>query len=175
MGSIGNNSYSIHLFNNWIIRNYLKIREVLSLEQSLDEDCLNDAYISSINIIMNERKDDEFLKIFIQQYNSEKRKSFSVKMRNIYPDPIFFDFLHGEEVEESIVSVNEIPTYSTVILCAKKELSKTDYNLFYLNMIKGFSYHTIAEYTGKSDSSIYRKSQEIKNRIRKIISTYYKV
>lgn len=163
---------NIQLFDKWISKNYSKIKEKFSVHQSLDEDCFNDAYIASLRAVKQEQKNKEFLEIFINCYKTAVRKSLSHRMRFVCPDPLFFDFLHDEEVEEGKEAHGKF-SYSTVLFYAKHHFSHSDFELFRMNLLNSISCKCLAEYTGKSEKSIYQKIKVMKHSIKSYIFKQY--
>lgn len=152
-------------FSEWFADNYLKIRERLSVSNTLNEDSLHDAYLYIVTTIHTLRP-NEYLQQFKKVYRLKCRKELSRSFRYAYPDPLFFDFLHDDDdVTEDTSQRDTRPSAKRVMQYVKLHTNQSDYEAFSLYMVQNMPYSYIADYIGISPTNVRKKIDGIKQSV----------
>lgn len=158
-----------NLFNNWIVCNYSKIRERLSLQGNLDDDNLQDAYLLTFGARGDVAYSD-YLRLFLRNYRNERKKTVAHSFLYVYPDPLFFEFLHEDEAQEEERRQKTLPSLNCVMRYVKATNNADDVQIFSYYMLQGLPYSTIADYTGCSRTAVRKKIDVIKQDIQHYFS-----
>lgn len=151
-------------FNNWIACNFSKIRERLSLQDNFDEDSLQDAYLLTVGTT-GEVAYSDYLRLFLLNYRNEREKTVAHSFLYVYPDPLFFEFLHEDEKQEEERRQKALPSLNRILQYVKARNNADDIRIFSYYMLQGLPYSIIADYTGCSRTAVRKKIDAIKQDI----------
>lgn len=159
-------------FDEWFVDNYASIKESLSLRGLLDEDCLHDTYLYIIRTDGGKLSYKEYRRQFMKDYSMLRRKHVSRSFQYVYPDPLFFGFLHDDEEIENAPSQKDFhPSFQRVMQYIKLHTKPLEYKMFTLRVVQNMSYSFIADYVGDNPTSIRKHidsiMQDVQNYFRK--------
>lgn len=153
------------LFNHWIVSNYGKIKERLSLQNSFDEDCLHDAYLFCVRT-KSKIAYNEYPSLFLKCYHIALKKATARGFVFVYPSPLFFDFLFDDEEQNEEKPTKAMPSVNRIMQYIKAKYKADDILLWNLSMLQGLPNKTIACYTGCSRVALRKKIETMKKDVR---------
>lgn len=158
----------VRRFDNWFSSHYYNVRKGLRRCVNLDEDAFHDTYLLlRINLLFEREEVPDFEPYFIGHYRKVILKNIRRESRYYHPEDIFFEFLSDSEHVniEDLLALDRLA--HDILDFIKKKFSRNEYNIFKLKHFESkCSYKDLSEYTGISQSQIWKKVNNISNEIR---------
>lgn len=147
--------------NAWITDNAAKMKAILSIHSTFDEDAFQDAYLILVKEYPLPEVDGVLERAFLNAYKQCSGKAISEAFSLLHPDELFFNLLPAEETEqENSDETDEMPLAKKVQRHIRTTFPKAEVMAFEMR-IKGFSYRDIAETIGIEVAAINKLTERI--------------
>lgn len=151
-------------FDYWITMNYNSIIKTLSVQNRFDEDCIQEAYLRSVQSI-SETPYDKYLLLFMTNYKIVAAQKYSYSRILCHPNPLFFTFLSEMNDIDEKSQKKSLPSLNRIKKFVRTNYSQEVVSIFCL-YVKGMSYKAIADYIGCSNGTVKKRIEQIKKRVK---------
>lgn len=157
------------LFDAWITRKHNHLKQRIIHTGFFDEDAFQETYLMMRSILTENDYNRDFETLFIALYKRMLSREFSREMRYLHPDPLFFIYLQSEITEpesEEEQPMREDIQAKQVYEYVRYNFKAEDYLIFHLKFFDAMTWQGLVEYTGQSSATIFRRLNNIKDRVR---------
>ena len=156
-------------FDAWIIKEYKRLRERLSVMGAFDEDAFHDAYISTRSALT----DDNFSTTFYQAYKKISKRHVSEAFAVYNPDNLFFNQL-SDRAPEPMVEPDIQQDRGQLVSDIRQHVKQNDSPMYVLiwesRTLRDMSYSDISAMSGMGYRRVKASIESINSDVRDIFA-----
>lgn len=157
------------MFDDWLTKEYKRLRESLAITGAFDEDAFHDAYVSVRKSIREDGTSEKFSDCFLKAYKAISKRHISEAYAVYNPDELFFNQL-ADRVSEHVAEHDTEQAKEKLARQIRNHVKNSFTPMYFLiwesRIIRDMNYSDISAMSGMGYRRVKAGIESINNSVR---------